>query len=218
MAKAKPSMKSRDAETTKMAILDAAELEFGKRGLLGARTENIAEGANVTRAMIHYYYDSKEKLYQAVLERALASRIKIAEEMDVYAGTPTNLLEQYIRKLLSDMSRRPNLPLIMLFEGVQNEGRLYRQIAVNSSYGPLRKILERGVQEGIFREMDVTQVAVNIMGMCVFYVVARFNLQHLFERDVLTPELFNAHTEEAVTMMLAGVLKHQPSGNQDCSV
>lgn len=201
-------MKSRDAETTKMAILDAAESEFAKRGLLGARTENIADGASVTRAMIHYYYDSKEKLYQAVLERALASRIRIAEEIDVYSGTPPQLLEDYIRTLLADMRRRPNLPLIMLFEGVQNEGRLYRQIVVNSSYGPIRKILERGMKEGIFREMDVTQVAVNIMGMCVFYVVARFNLQHLFNADVLTPELFAAHSEEAVKMIIAGVLKH----------
>lgn len=207
MAKPKSSMKSRDAEATKMAILDAAELEFAKRGLLGARTENIAEGANVTRAMIHYYYDSKEKLYQAVIERALESRIRIAEQMDVYTGPPLDLLEQYVRNLLNDMRSNPNLPLIMLFEGVQNEGRLYRQIAVNSSYAPLRKILERGVKEGCFREMDVMQVSVNIVGMCVFYVVARFNLQHLFEADVLTPDLFTAHAEEAVKMMLAGVIK-----------
>jgi TetR/AcrR family transcriptional regulator len=208
MPKAKPVSKSRDADLTKAAILDAAEVEFGRRGLQGARTENIADGANVTRAMIHYYYDSKEKLYQAVLERALESRMRIAVETDVHSGPPLLLLESYVRSVLLDMYKRPNVPLVLMFEGVQNEGRFYKQIAINSAHVPLRAILERGVREGVFRDMDVAQVCVNIVGMCSFYILCRFNLQHWFDADVLSSELFDRHIEETVKMVIAGVKRH----------
>ena len=59
----------RDAEATKQQILDAAELEFAKNGLSGARTEAIATRAGVAPRMIYYYFQSKEGLYQAVLQR-----------------------------------------------------------------------------------------------------------------------------------------------------
>lgn len=205
MAKTKPISKSRDADVTKAAILDAAEGEFAKMGLQGARTENIADGANVTRAMIHYYYDSKEKLYQAVLQRAVESRMQITQEVDLRSGSPEKLLEAYVRKILEDMRQRPNVPLVLMLEGVQNDGRFYRQIAIGSVHGPMLAILERGVKEGVFREMDVTQVCVNIVAMSAFYILSRYNLKHWFDEDVLSTELFNSHVEETIKMVLAGV-------------
>jgi AcrR family transcriptional regulator len=52
---------TRDAEATRSSILDAAEHEFAKVGLWGARTESIAARTGVTKAMIHYYFENKEK-------------------------------------------------------------------------------------------------------------------------------------------------------------
>lgn len=205
MPKAKRASKPRDADATKAAILDAAEDEFAKMGLHGGRTENIADACNITRATIHYYYESKENLYQAVLERALASRLQIAQEIDIHSGSPEYVLESYVRSVLADMRNHPNVPLVLMFEGVQNGGRYYKQIAIASAHDPMRQILERGVEEGVFREMDIMQVCVNILAMCAFYILCRFNLQHLLEADALTPELFDSHVEETVKMVLSGV-------------
>src|SRR5215467_5793840 len=79
----KSRQQSRDADATKARILDAAEEEFARNGLLGARTEDIAAKTGVTKAMIYYYFQSKENLYQAVLERALVSRIRQAQEINI---------------------------------------------------------------------------------------------------------------------------------------
>ena len=65
--------KTRDAEATQASILDAAEEEFARHGLKAARTETIAARTGVTKAMI-YYFQSKEKLYQAVLDRAFSDK------------------------------------------------------------------------------------------------------------------------------------------------
>lgn len=59
----------RDREATKADILDAAEEEFGKSGLAGARIDAIADRTGVTKAMIYYYFKSKEALYQEVFQR-----------------------------------------------------------------------------------------------------------------------------------------------------
>jgi TetR/AcrR family transcriptional regulator len=50
----------RDAEATKAQIIDAAEEEFAKHGLNGARTEAIAKGAGITTAMIYYYFRARK--------------------------------------------------------------------------------------------------------------------------------------------------------------
>ncbi len=60
----------RDAERTRRALLDAAEIEFAAKGLAGARVDVIAEEAAANKRMLYYYFGSKDDLYVAVLERA----------------------------------------------------------------------------------------------------------------------------------------------------
>src|ERR1700694_4893047 len=60
---------------TRARILDAALTEFSAQGLAGARTERIAKAAGVNKALLYYYFDSKEKLYQAAFEM-IAEKIR----------------------------------------------------------------------------------------------------------------------------------------------
>src|ERR1700739_4949512 len=64
----------RSAET-RQRILDAAAREFAAYGLAGARTEAIAAAAGVNKALLYYYFDSKDRLYQAALEE-IAARVR----------------------------------------------------------------------------------------------------------------------------------------------
>ena len=50
------------------AILEAAEREFIAKGFAGARTTSIAEAAGVTHAMLHYYFRTKEQLFERILD------------------------------------------------------------------------------------------------------------------------------------------------------
>src|SRR5580693_9931430 len=63
------------AAETRSRILDAALTEFAANGLAGARTEAIASAAGVNKALLYYYFDSKEKLYVAALEM-IAIRVR----------------------------------------------------------------------------------------------------------------------------------------------
>jgi AcrR family transcriptional regulator len=68
-----PPRRERSGEATRKRILDGAELEFAAKGFDGARLAAIARAADVPQALIHHYFDDKEGLYRAVLERAIGT-------------------------------------------------------------------------------------------------------------------------------------------------
>ena len=89
---------TRNPEATKNKILDAAEAEFAVTGLIAARTEAIAAQTGVTKAMIYYYFQSKEELYRAVLERCFTTALGMMEQLQLDCLPPeaalVRLLEQ----------------------------------------------------------------------------------------------------------------------------
>ena len=78
MAKKTKQPVARDAEQTRRRILDAAKAEFARKGLGGARVDEIAARSKSNKRMIYHYFGSKEKLFTAVLEMAY-SDIRMAE-------------------------------------------------------------------------------------------------------------------------------------------
>ncbi len=195
----------RDAEATRNSILDAAEDEFAVGGLLGARTEAIAARTGVTKAMIHYYFETKEKLYAAVLERAVSTRIRSIHEGGLAEMEPQVALRLFVQGVLDNCGSNANISSIMIFEAIQNKGFYYKEIVMASLYKPLQNILERGVETGVFRKLDAMHVSVNIIGICVFYFCARENLKHIWSpgTDLLSADMLEAHAEETIKMVMA---------------
>jgi AcrR family transcriptional regulator len=68
-----PPKRERSGEATRKRILDGAEIEFASKGFDGTRLAAIARAADVPQALIHHYFDDKEGLYRAVLERAIGA-------------------------------------------------------------------------------------------------------------------------------------------------
>src|ERR1700726_459210 len=91
----------RSAET-RGRILDAALSEFSAHGLAGARTERIATAAGVNKALLYYYFESKEKLYLAALEM-IAGRIRDST-MAVFLGE-SSPGERVLRSALNHFDR-----------------------------------------------------------------------------------------------------------------
>ncbi|MEL0033581.1 MAG: TetR/AcrR family transcriptional regulator, partial [Paracoccaceae bacterium] len=71
--------KKRDAEATKKRILTSAKKAFAKKGLGGARVDEIAENASANKRMIYHYFGNKEALFLKTLEDAYLD-IRLAEQ------------------------------------------------------------------------------------------------------------------------------------------
>jgi TetR/AcrR family transcriptional regulator len=203
---AKTTTPTRNPEATKTQILDAAEAEFAVTGLSGARTEAIAAQTGVTKAMIYYYFQSKEELYQAVLERCLVGVLGIAEQLQLDCLSPDAALVKLLTTMLHCMSENPRVGSILCLEAVQNKGKYYPKQLGNILYGTIVQILEQGMSLGVFRQLEPRHTAVNIVGACSFYFTAQENLKYLWPgKRLLGKELLQSHTRESIDLIMAGV-------------
>ncbi|MFH7029333.1 MAG: TetR/AcrR family transcriptional regulator [Heteroscytonema crispum UTEX LB 1556] len=159
---------SRDSQATQAEILDAAVEEFAQHGLANARIEAIASHTGVTKAMVYYYFNSKEGLYQAVLKQGFNTYFRPIQELDLEHLPPQTALEQFVRCLLSNLVKNPNWPLIMCYEALQNQGEYYKGAKIQNIDAQLIAILERSVADGSFRSLEPCFTANDIIGICVF--------------------------------------------------
>jgi TetR/AcrR family transcriptional regulator len=198
----------RDAEVTQQQILDAAEIEFASSGLKGARLSAIAERANITTAMIHYYFENKEGLYKAVLQRPLDEVQAMVGQLNLDHLSPEDALKQVIRSAIASEAANPQRQMLWFQEACQNKGLYFKQGNWWELYSHLLKILERGMVEGCFRPLDPILTLTHILGVCIFYFTVQENWKHLTpEIDRLSPEMVSKHTEAAIDFILAAVKK-----------
>ena len=164
------------AKDTQGEILDAAERIFAEVGFEGARLQEIADKAGVTKAMVHYYYESKEKLYQAVLDRVLFELIKLVQDVTTRGGTRIEQLDLFINEFFDYVARHPNFSRLG-FAGGGAEARYFDTIV--EFFGPVltrgAKFVNKGVSEGLFKPVD-PQMLFFAMYNCItgYFADARF--------------------------------------------
>src|SRR5579862_945402 len=126
-----PSGRRRHARPgdTRQAIL-AAAAAFAKSGLAGARTEAIAEAAGVNKAMLYYYFKSKESLFQAVVEDHFEIFNREALEVLNGAGSARSVLLRYAAMHFDFISARLRYAC------------LYQQLMMTGGK-PLRRLVEK---------------------------------------------------------------------------
>jgi AcrR family transcriptional regulator len=169
---------------TKQKILQAAEKVFHKNGFKGTRTTQIAEEAGISRTMLHYYFRTKEMLFQEILESTLQT---VFSHMKRLIGEKTDLemLVGGIIEVVSDLfEAKPGLPSFIV--NILNESE---ELAYFLAYSredtipfQLDEILKNEKQKRIVSE-DVTgeDLIMNIYGLCAIpyltmaYVKAKEN-------------------------------------------
>ena len=165
------SPRHHNSAETREAILEAAERIFGDEGLEGARTDAIAAAAGVNKALLYYYFRSKERLYRAVLEGYLTGFNRRALELLASRGSARSLLLRYINLHFDFIGAHPHHgPLFqrMLMADQKSLARLAREYFLPRSKA-LLKVIERGMRAGEFRHMDSTHAAISIVSLIVFY-------------------------------------------------
>ena len=192
----------RGAQTEK-AILDAAESLFARVGYSGARTQEIASAAGVTKAMIHYYFDSKERLYRAVLDRILFELIKLVQEVTSSAEGRIERLDAFVGGFFDYVARHPQFGRLTFF-GSGDENRYFDNI-VTGFFRPLFArgvaFIEEGIAEKTFRPVDGPQLLLSIYAVAMGYLAdARF-ISLLLEKDAMSAPALAARRDALVDML-----------------
>ena len=203
---AKSSRSTRDREATKLQILDAAEIEFAQHGLHGTRVDPIAERAGVAPRMIYYYFENKDGLYQAVLQRRAILLHTIFQQLDLDRMPPEQALSSLIRAAIEYETSNRSRGMLLFQEAIQNQGKYFKLISQQEPIGLLANILERGVNLEVFKEIDVEMTTLNIIGICTFYANAYENIKHINpEQDLLSQEIIERYIKAAIQLVVSGI-------------
>ncbi len=165
------SSRHHNSVATRETILEAAERIFADEGLEGARTDAIAAAAGVNKALLYYYFRSKEGLYRAVLESYLADFNRQALEVLSSEGSARSLLLRYINLHFDFIAAHPHHgPLFqrMVMADQKSMARLAREYFLPRGKA-LLKVIEQGMRTGEFRRMDSTHAAISLVSLIVFF-------------------------------------------------
>jgi TetR/AcrR family transcriptional regulator len=166
------------ADNARSRILDAATEEFSANGLAGARTERIAEAAGVNKALLYYYFRSKDALYAAAIE-AVASRIAVTSmsvlSLDCSPG------ERLLRSALNHFDRIYSQPV---FQTLMQQEMIRLRMGESTAVNPLVEklfrpmgektlaVVEEGIRCGELIPVESSQVMYAALGANVFYFLS----------------------------------------------
>jgi TetR/AcrR family transcriptional regulator len=163
----RPAKPKRNAEATKASILEAALKEFAEQGLAGARMDEIAKAASVNKALLYYYFESKQRLFVGVIQQAF---LLITDALRDALSRPANPKEKLLAFLDANFEVLAAHPLLARLLGheldIRNispetiqgllEGGIFDRVVPLLS--DLRRVLAEGVRTGEFRSIDIDAV------------------------------------------------------------
>lgn len=168
-----------NGQTTENRILAAAEKEFILKGYAGARTTAIAEDAGVTHAMLHYYFRTKENLFDRIIENKVGA---VRNIMLGSFGDPSMPLFDKVRigieRHMEFLAANPDLPKFMVCEVFGNPEWLPRMIDIIVSAAPrtfqeLQKQIDECADKGLCRKVDARMLVLDILSVDMFSFIAR---------------------------------------------
>ncbi|MBQ8746168.1 MAG: TetR/AcrR family transcriptional regulator [Rikenellaceae bacterium] len=171
-------MDNQEKQSKEQLILAAAEQEFLTKGYDGARTTSIAQAAGVTHAMLHYYFRTKEQLFERIVDEKFAT---MSHSMVAIMGDPSLPIVERIKGGIAAhfdfIAANPLLPRFVINEIVSRPERyevLYKRagIVVNSVYNSLQVEIDRAAERGEIERVDVKMLFISIMSLNIFTFVA----------------------------------------------
>ncbi len=155
---------------TAAKILKAAEEEFMEKGFGNAKMMSIAARAGVSHSMLHYYYRSKENLFQTVFKEKAQLLAEILEGIYNKDLSLKEIITQFIRKQFNLMMENDRFIWFIIDELIHNEENLMKVIdfvkpKLSDYLVWFNNLLEKETEEGHVRSISVRSLLMNIISL-----------------------------------------------------
>jgi len=181
--------KPKAPQANRARIVEAAIDEFASRGFKGASMDAIAARTHTTRALINYYFGSKEKLYIAVLERVY-SEIRDAEsKLDLDHLAPIDAVRRIVEFTYTYYVEHEGFVRLVVAENQARGRHLRKSRTMRTLNRPiidrLAGVIVRGQAEGLFaRDIDPVEVHKAIAALGMFNVTNQYTFGAIFQREM----------------------------------
>jgi TetR/AcrR family transcriptional regulator len=166
----------RKDQPTEEKIIAAARKVFVIKGLSGARMQDIADEAGINKALLHYYFRSKEKLFDMIFMEAAQ---KLFPKINFIFESNMPLFEKihhFADEYITVMVQNPYLPLFVLNEINQDPASFFKKL--NEKFGfpdpsLFLKQIEKEIKKGKIKPVNPVQLFMNMLSLCIFPFMAR---------------------------------------------
>jgi TetR/AcrR family transcriptional regulator len=205
----KPFVYMQKDSATEELIKQAAKTIFTKKGLDGARMQDIADEAKVNKGLLNYYFRSKEKLFNIIFDEAFIALFSNTAKI-LETDIP---LQEKISAIIKSESEtiiaNPFLPLFVLNEVGRNQHIIQDKInksPVKSILKLFSKQVQAEVKKGTIRSVNGKDLFVNIISLLMFPFIAKNLFSSLFEMEEQAFESFMKQRQQEVIQFILAAL------------
>ena len=187
-------------DSTEDKILEAAKNVFVAKGMEGARMQEIADEAGINKALLHYYFRSKERLFEAIFSEIIRLAFPKITRIAQSDQSFVNKIEQVIDAYIDLLIKHPFIPGFVMKELNRDPSGLFKMI-VKFGLNPqvIFDQIQLAMDRGEIIQMQPRHLATNIISMCIFPFAARPLVSFvLFKDDTKALEAFYAERAEVI--------------------
>jgi len=200
------------AEESKNRILLAAADIFSRKGLDGARVDEIAAAAQINKRMIYHYFGSKENLYVEVLRYNYNKIYTLSKGAFVPGADPRENVIRAVRQYFYFLAEDEEFVRLVRWEAL-NRGRYGSRVLpqlLDLVQSDLGDILQDGMKRGVFRpDLDIRQVLLSIHALCLVYFTRREMVQPMWPKDMMSSDMLASRLQHILDLVFKGILNHE---------
>ena len=181
------------SDRTKESILFAASEQFAKKGLYGARVDEIAEAAKANKRMIYAYFTNKEGLYKAVLLDAYQKLQKMELSIIDMNMDCIEAIKRIIHEYYMFLHHNPDFVSLMMWENL-NHAQYMKDFDPKQIKDPvinlIKQLVRKGKNQGVFKEnVDEMQVIMSLIMFSFSYFSNQYTLSAIFDINMKSDDI-----------------------------
>jgi TetR/AcrR family transcriptional regulator len=167
---------------TEERIVQAAEKVFIEKGMAGARMQQIADEAGINKALLHYYYRSKEKLFSIIFRSAVKAMVpNLIKSYQRGKGHFNDKIRKFVEAYLNIIEKNPHIPGFVIHELNNRPEDLIKMLSeLNLDISFIISDIEAEIEKGNIKPIEPIHLLVNIVSLCIFPIVARPMITGIF--------------------------------------
>jgi len=191
--------------------LDAAKTVFQAKGMNGARMQEIADEAGINKAMLHYYYRSKENLFEAVFNSAFSL---LTPQLSAILNDDSSIedkIKNFTFNYITFMLKHPYLPNFIIQEVNRKEDFILK-LKENLGFPNLDKFkvkVEDEIKQGILNPIEADQLFVNIIALSIFPFLGKPLIKAFANQDDIAYKVFVEKRKTEVANFIINSIKRQ---------
>lgn len=200
---------SEQEKSTETIILEAAKIVFIEKGFDGARMQYIADKAGINKALVHYYFRSKAKLFDAIFEEAFTKFLPNISLVMMSDEPFEKKIRSFVSHYIDTLTNNPHLPAFVMHELHRKPERIIG-IFLNSGIDieKVGQMLKSEIDSGKFTPISFQHLIVNMIGMCVFPYIGRPIIEgFIFNGNAKAFDLFLEERKTAVADFIINSIK-----------